>query len=46
MSHLVYSVVLGSMIADLTPDQFDSVPVNVVSVSQQQTADRPRRFGR
>ncbi|RMJ24689.1 40s ribosomal protein S17 [Aspergillus sp. HF37] len=25
---------------------FDSVPVNVVTVSQQQQAERPRRFGR
>ncbi|RJE25758.1 40s ribosomal protein S17 [Aspergillus sclerotialis] len=25
---------------------FDSVPVNVVAVSQQQVAERPRRFGR
>ena len=25
--------------------QFDSIPVNVVAVSQQQIAERPRRFG-
>jgi small subunit ribosomal protein S17e len=25
--------------------QFDSIPVNVVAVQQQQVADRPRRFG-
>jgi ribosomal protein S17E len=25
--------------------QFDSIPVNVVAVAQQQTAERPRRFG-
>lgn len=25
--------------------QFDSIPVNVVAVQQQQTVDRPRRFG-
>ncbi|KAG4220298.1 hypothetical protein PC116_g31222, partial [Phytophthora cactorum] len=24
---------------------FDNVPVNVVPVTQQQTAERPRRFG-
>lgn len=25
--------------------QFDSVPTNVIAVSQQQTVERPRRFG-
>jgi small subunit ribosomal protein S17e len=25
--------------------QFDSIPVNVVAVQQQQVAERPRRFG-
>lgn len=25
--------------------QFDSIPTNVVAVSQQQTVERPRRFG-
>lgn len=29
----------------LTSIQFDSVPVNVVAVSQQQVQERPRRFG-
>ncbi len=24
--------------------QFDSIPVNVVAVAQQQTVERPRRF--
>jgi small subunit ribosomal protein S17e len=28
----------------LTISQFDSIPVNVVPVSQQQTVERPRRF--
>lgn len=27
------------------PAQFDSIPVNVVAVSQQQPTERPRRFG-
>ena len=26
-------------------EQFDSIPVNVVAVSQQQVTERPRRFG-
>lgn len=25
--------------------QFDSIPVNVVAVAQQQVQERPRRFG-
>ena len=25
--------------------QFDSIPVNVVAITQQQVAERPRRFG-
>ena len=29
----------------LTHSQFDSIPVNVVPVAQQQVAERPRRFG-
>jgi small subunit ribosomal protein S17e len=29
----------------LTSKQFDSIPVNVVAVQQQQVAERPRRFG-
>jgi len=28
----------------LTVSQFDSIPVNVVAVAQQQTVERPRRF--
>ena len=26
-------------------EQFDSIPVNVVAVQQQQAVERPRRFG-
>jgi small subunit ribosomal protein S17e len=29
----------------MMPPQFDNLKVNVVTVSQQQNAERPRRFG-
>ena len=35
---------LLAVIYFLTIFQFDSIPVNVVAVSQQQTIERPRRF--
>lgn len=32
-------------VTDKFSSQFDSIPVNVVAVQQQQVAERPRRFG-
>lgn len=43
---LMVQDVWNLIIADHTYSiQFDSIPVNVVSVSQQQMTERPRRFG-
>jgi small subunit ribosomal protein S17e len=39
----VCSNVLNEL-AESNVSQFDSIPVNVVAVSQQQTVERPRRF--
>lgn len=36
--------VWGNYLANIYGAQFDSIPVNVVAVSQQQVAERPRRF--
>ena len=38
------SVISIALVLTSTDLQFDSIPVNVVAVAQQQTVERPRRF--